>query len=140
MGLHDSEVMEDGCNDRGDAGSVVVVVTWSEGAYSAVVQPGARGVVGGAHIIGYVAQALLQVLDWHADPPAALAAPHVLSLGDAVELEADTPAAQLAPVLEARGQKIRVHALPSGSTIIAITPNGLTGAADPRREGAAAGE
>ncbi len=98
------------------------------------------GSAGGARIIDYVAQALVQMLDWHRTPAQALAAPHVLSTGDAVELEADTPAALLGSALAARGQKVVVRPLLSGSAAIAITPEGLAGAADPRREGVALGE
>ena len=98
------------------------------------------GSPGGGRIIGYVAQTLLRLLDWQADPQAAIAAPHIVSLGDVVELEAETPATALAPVLEARGQRTRIHPLGSGLQAIAITPNGLVGAADPRREGVVLGE
>ena len=98
------------------------------------------GSAGGARIIGYVAQALVEMLDWHRTPAQALAAPHVLSIGDAAELEADTPAVRLGPALAARGQKIVVRPLPSGSAAIAVTAEGLAGGADPRREGIALGE
>lgn len=98
------------------------------------------GSPGGARIIGYVAKALVRMLDWQEDPQAALSAPNVLSLGNSVELEADTPAAELALALEARGQKIIVRQLSSGLQAIAITPTGLIGAADPRREGVALGD
>lgn len=98
------------------------------------------GSPGGGRIIGYVAQALLHLLDWHADPQAAAAAPHILSLGDGVELEADTAAAALEAALQARGQKTRTHPIDSGLQIIAITPSGLVGGADPRREGNVLGE
>ncbi len=98
------------------------------------------GSAGGARIIGYVAQELVETLDWGRSPAQALAAPHVLSAGDAVELEAETPAVQLAPALAARGQKVIVRPLLSGSAIIAVTPSGLAGSADPRREGVALGQ
>ena len=65
------------------------------------------GSVGGPRIIGDVAQALVALLDWHADPAMAAAAGHVSTLGDTADLEADTAAAGLAPALEARGQHVR---------------------------------
>ncbi|MBN9559779.1 MAG: gamma-glutamyltransferase [Alphaproteobacteria bacterium] len=98
------------------------------------------GSAGGARIIGYVVQALVEMLDWGRRPAQALAAPHVLSIGDAAELEADTRAVQLGPTLAARGQKVVVRPLLSGSAGIAVTPSGLAGNADPRREGVALGE
>ena len=98
------------------------------------------GSPGGGRIIGYVAQALLHLLDWREAPQAAVAAPHVLSLGEGVELEAGTKAAALAAALEARGQTPRIARIESGLQAIAITPDGMIGGADPRREGTVAGE
>ena len=98
------------------------------------------GSPGGGHIIGFVTQTLLHLLDWHATPQTALAAPHILSRGDTIELEAATQAATLAPTLEARGQRTHIHPLPSGLQAISITPTGLLGASDPRQEGTALGE
>lgn len=99
------------------------------------------GSVGGPRIIGDVAQALVALLDWHADPEAAVAAAHVSTVGDTADLEAGTAAAAaLAPALEKRGQKARSYPAMSGLAIIAVTPDGLAGAADPRREGVAAGD
>ena len=98
------------------------------------------GSVGGARIIGDVAQALVALLDWGADPEAAVSAPHVSTLGDTADLEAGTAAALLAPALEARGHKVRTYTAISGLGIIAVTPEGLAGAADRRREGEAVGD
>lgn len=98
------------------------------------------GSVGGARIIGDVAQALVELLDWDADPATAAAAAHVATLGEAAELEAGTGAAALAPLLEARGQKVHAYPSSSGLGIIAVGADGLAGAADPRREGVAAGD
>jgi len=100
----------------------------------------ALGSPGGGRIIGYVTQTLMHLIDWQQDPKAAISAPHVLSTGDAVELEAGTAAATLGPALQARGQKVSVHPLASGLQVIQSTSDGLVGAADPRREGAVASE
>jgi len=98
------------------------------------------GSVGGARIIGDVTQALVDLLDWGVDPAAAAAAPHVATLGETADLEAGTAAATLGSALEARGQQVRNYTSISGLAIIALTPEGFSGAADPRREGVAAGD
>ncbi len=98
------------------------------------------GSVGGARIIGDVVQALVELLDWGATPVQAAAAAHVSTLGETADLETGTGAAGLAPVLEARGQKVRSYTSISGLGIIAVTPEGLAGGVDPRREGVAVGD
>lgn len=98
------------------------------------------GSPGGARIIGYVAQTLIAILDWAMDPQAAIGLPRVVTIGAATELEADTDAATLKEALEARGHRVTVRALPSGLHAIVVTARGITGGADPRREGVALGD
>ena len=98
------------------------------------------GSPGGSQIIGYVAQALVGILDWGQTPQQALSAGHVLSRNGPAELEIGTEAAALEPVLTQRGQKVQVKPLNSGAHAIAIRGGRLVSGVDPRREGEAQGE
>lgn len=100
----------------------------------------AIGSPGGSQIIGYVAKTLIAHLDWGMDIQAAIAAPNVLARFDAVEIEKGTSAGALAPGLRQLGFKVEEAPMTSGVQAILIGPEGLTGAADPRREGIAIGE
>jgi gamma-glutamyltranspeptidase/glutathione hydrolase len=99
------------------------------------------GSAGGARIIFHVAQTLLALLDWNMTPEQAVALPRigVISPG-AVELEAGTPAAALAPVLQGLGHRTDVRENVSGLAVLRVTPLGLLGGADPRRDGVALGD
>ncbi|ETX27209.1 gamma-glutamyltransferase [Roseivivax isoporae] len=98
------------------------------------------GSPGGSRIIGYVAQAIVNVIDFDMDVQQAAAAPHVLNRFGTMDLEAGTDAEALAGPLGEAGFETEVGELNSGLHLIAIGPDGLRGGADPRREGIALGD
>ncbi len=97
------------------------------------------GSPGGSRIIGYVAQAIINHIDWSMDVQQAVSAPHVLNRFGTMDLEEGTDAAALENALQGMGYKSNVQSLDSGLHAIAIGDS-LTGGADPRREGIAMGE
>jgi len=100
----------------------------------------AGGAAGGGPIVDYVATALIEMLANGRSPAQTLGLGHVsVALPGKVQLEAGTPAAALAPALAARGHDVEQVALNSGAAFIRLGPAGWTGAADPRRDGVAAG-
>ncbi|PZW48689.1 gamma-glutamyltransferase 1 [Humitalea rosea] len=100
----------------------------------------AVGSPGGGRIISFTAQALVGILDWGLTPQQAIDLPRIVTLGGPVELEAGTEAADLAPGLQAMGHRVVVQAETSGLHAILVTPQGLVGGADRRREGVALGD
>ena len=98
------------------------------------------GSPGGHSIINYVAQTLVNVLDWNMDIQAAIAAPRMGSRNGPTELEQGTKLETLVPALERMGHEVRIRGEASGLHGILRTPDGWTGGADPRREGVALGD
>lgn len=97
------------------------------------------GSPGGSRIIGYVAKSIIAWADWGMDIQQAVALPHAVNRFGTYDVEAGTDAAQLAAPLADMGFKVNERDLNSGLHAIQIG-SGLTGAADPRREGVAYGE
>ncbi|MBD9371839.1 gamma-glutamyltransferase [Rhizobium sp. ARZ01] len=99
----------------------------------------AIGSPGGSQIIGYVTQALIAYIDWGMDVGQIVSTPHLLNRFGTFEIEAGTDAEKLAEPLKALGYEVKVGEMNSGLQAIEITPDGLKGSADPRREGIAVG-
>ena len=98
------------------------------------------GSPGGSRIIGYVAQAIVNHVDFGMDVQAAVAAPHLVNRFGTYDLEEGTTATELEAPLQELGFETEVRDLTSGLHAIQITQDGLLGGADPRREGIALGE
>lgn len=100
----------------------------------------AVGSPGGTAIIGYVAEALVAMLDWDLDPQAAVDLPILLNRNGATQIESVPAADNLANALAAMGHQVKREAANSGVHIIRVTPAGIQGGADPRRDGVAMGD
>ena len=100
----------------------------------------AIGSPGGSTIIGYVTQTIIGVLDWGLDIQAAINLPHAVNRNGATDIEEATSLAGLKRDLEARGHEVRERTMTSGLHGITVEPDGLTGGADPRREGLVVGD
>lgn len=97
------------------------------------------GSPGGSRIIGYVAKAIIGQLDWGLDVQQAIALPNIVNRFGPMDLEEGTSAAEMGQALSDLGFEVNPRDLNSGLHGIAITPEGLAGGADPRREGIAIG-
>ena len=98
----------------------------------------AVGSPGGSRIIGYVAQAIVAVIDWNMDVQQTASLSHAVNRFGEYDLEDGTPAVDLAEGLTAMGYDVGTRPLTSGLHLIAIGDD-LQGGADPRREGIAFG-
>lgn len=105
------------------------------------------GSPGGSRIILFVAKALIAHLNWGLGPQEAVSLVNFGSRNGPFELEdmsdlPDKPEGYdtLADELIDAGQKLRLSVMTSGTQMIVIGNDALTGGADPRREGAVMGE
>ncbi|MBF9197921.1 gamma-glutamyltransferase [Microvirga terrestris] len=97
------------------------------------------GSPGGSLIPNYVAKTLVGILDWKLDPQVAADLPNMGSRNGPTELEAGTEAEGWKTGLEAKGHEVKLIDQNSGIHAIVVTPAGLVGGADSRREGVAIG-
>lgn len=100
----------------------------------------AVGSPGGSRIIGYVAKTLIATLDWKMNIQAAIDLPNFANRNGKTELEKGTALEALAPALEKRGHAVTLEEMTSGLHGIMVDAKGLSGGADPRREGVAIGD
>jgi gamma-glutamyltranspeptidase/glutathione hydrolase len=97
------------------------------------------GSPGGSRIISAVLQVIVDVLDYHMDIAAAVAAPrlHHQWMPDRVRVEHGFPADVIAG-LKAKGHTVIEPLGQTSANSIAVTPAGILGAPDPRTRGAEA--
>jgi gamma-glutamyltranspeptidase/glutathione hydrolase len=98
------------------------------------------GSPGGSRIIGYVVKALIGGLDGGLSMQEAISLPNHVNRNGATDLEKGTALETIAAGLRNIGHKVRVRAMVSGLHGIRVTPSGLDGGADHRREGVAVGD
>jgi len=100
----------------------------------------AVGSAGGPAIINDVAKTILGVIAWHESLQQAIDLPDDGNRNGATEIEAGPDAAAIVAALERRGHKVTISTRPSGLSGVLATKQGLEGAVDPRRDGAALGD
>lgn len=99
------------------------------------------GSPGGAAIIHFTAKTLLASLGWQLAPQEAIELPNIASFNSTanlLETKGFSPA--MTKGLEERGYQLQERDLTSGIQMLLVTPKGILGGADPRREGWVAGE
>lgn len=94
------------------------------------------GSPGGSAIIAYVAKTIVGTVDWNLSVQQAIDLPNLIAAGPQVRAETGRLDPALGAALTARGWTLQpVTQENSGLHAIRVTPTGLVGGADPRREG-----
>ena len=97
------------------------------------------GSPGGSNIIGYVANAIISMIDWKYNAQEAASVAHGINKFGTYYLEKNTIMSKLLPSLEDMKYKVKLRNFSSGLNIIHIN-NKLYGGSDHRREGIAIGD
>ena len=95
------------------------------------------GSPGGNSIPAYVSKSILGVLDWGLSAQQAVDSPNIVARGEKVRVEISVDGGKaIADDLRSRGYTVQEReGENSGLHVIVVRPDGLEGAADPRREG-----
>jgi gamma-glutamyltranspeptidase / glutathione hydrolase len=98
------------------------------------------GSPGGGRIIQFVTKALVAMIDWKLDAYQASALMNFGSMGQGADLETDWQATLAGLRLKDFGHDVHVDLMNSGLNLLTVHDGVITGASDPRREGAALGD
>jgi gamma-glutamyltranspeptidase/glutathione hydrolase len=135
--------------DNGDGTPAANAVTGGKRPRSSMAPPivldrrrrfvAAVGSPGGSSIVAYNLKALVGRLDWKMSVQQAIELPNLISSGTAYTAEVERFPPEVTRGLAARGVKLSsgFAAEASGFHGVEVTPQGLRGGADPRREGVA---
>ena len=101
----------------------------------------AIGAAGGATIPVQLVRAIIGVVDWKLTAQQAIALPVLFAPGQAVIIEQGTRLEAMIPALNALGHtNVQMRTMPLKANAIELIDGKISGAADPRSEGAAVGE
>lgn len=95
------------------------------------------GSMGGSMIISSVARTIIGVLDWKQTPQEATGTATVFARTPQIVVEKSRLPAGIWEALQGLGWNLAEESVYSGTHAILVTPQGLAGGADPRKEGAA---
>lgn len=97
------------------------------------------GSPGGPRIIQFVLKTIVNHLDFGLDVQEAISQPNYAILNDVLELEKSTKITKLEKKLRKMGHEVKIIEITSGIHAISVSGEGLSGGADPRRNGLAVG-